>query len=176
MTEKERETEIFKRIEQRELMKTRFEIEKKLRQARKAERPKEKIPRGPKEPKRSEKDREKKKEKEKEKEKENEFEEPQLLQTDFSSIDHKERSKERKKNIEENKKTDNKRFNAMAELKAKREGKQQREAAETARKEEQKKKDEEEQEKVSSKKESVKLKVSNIYSDDSESEPEGMFS
>jgi len=37
MTEKEREQEIFKRIEQREVMRTRFEIEKKLRQARKKE-------------------------------------------------------------------------------------------------------------------------------------------
>ncbi|XP_044728263.1 RNA polymerase-associated protein RTF1 homolog [Chrysoperla carnea] len=42
LTEKEREQEIFKRIEQRELMKTRFEIEKKLRLAKKAERAKEK--------------------------------------------------------------------------------------------------------------------------------------
>ncbi|XP_021937491.1 RNA polymerase-associated protein RTF1 homolog isoform X2 [Zootermopsis nevadensis] len=37
MTEKEREQEIFKRIEQREVMKTRFEIEKKLRLAKKQE-------------------------------------------------------------------------------------------------------------------------------------------
>jgi RNA polymerase-associated protein RTF1 len=37
MTEKEREQEIFKRVEQREVMKTRFEIEKKLRLARKQE-------------------------------------------------------------------------------------------------------------------------------------------
>lgn len=42
LTEKEREQEIFKRIERRELMKTRFEIEKKLRLAKKAERAKEK--------------------------------------------------------------------------------------------------------------------------------------
>ena len=35
MTEKEREQEIYKRIEQREVMKTRFDIEKKLRQANK---------------------------------------------------------------------------------------------------------------------------------------------
>lgn len=146
MTEKERETEIFKRIEQRELMKTRFEIEKKLRQAKKAERPKEKVS----------------------KFKENK----QPLQTDYSSIDHKERSKERKKNIEENRGKVDKRVNAMAELKARREGKQQREAAETARREEQKKKDEEEA-LMTTNKNSVKLKVSNIYSDDSESENEG---
>ncbi|XP_054282187.1 RNA polymerase-associated protein RTF1 homolog [Macrosteles quadrilineatus] len=42
MTEKEREQEIFKRIEQREVMKTRFEIEKKLRLAKKQEMKKKK--------------------------------------------------------------------------------------------------------------------------------------
>lgn len=42
MTEKEREQEIYKRIEQREVMKTRFEIEKKLRLARKQEMKKKK--------------------------------------------------------------------------------------------------------------------------------------
>ncbi|CAG9818472.1 unnamed protein product [Phaedon cochleariae] len=149
LTEKERETEIFKRIEQREMMKTRFEIEKKLRQAKKAERAKDK----PSKP--------------KEKDKDKEF--ANKLQNDFSSIDHKERSKERKKNIEENRgKVENKRFNAMAELKARREGKIKREEAEEERKkkEEQKKKDEEEQ--ILSKKNEMKLKASDIYSDDSE--------
>ncbi|XP_034235449.1 RNA polymerase-associated protein RTF1 homolog [Thrips palmi] len=42
MTEKEREQEIFKRIEHREVMKTRFEIEKKLRLAKKQEMKKKK--------------------------------------------------------------------------------------------------------------------------------------
>ncbi|KAJ1525694.1 hypothetical protein ONE63_008905 [Megalurothrips usitatus] len=42
MTEKEREQEIYKRIEQREVMKTRFEIEKKLRLAKKQEMKKKK--------------------------------------------------------------------------------------------------------------------------------------
>ena len=37
MTEKEREQELFKRVEQREAMRTRFDIEKKLRQAKKKE-------------------------------------------------------------------------------------------------------------------------------------------
>uniref|UniRef100_A0A1B0EYI4 Uncharacterized protein n=1 Tax=Phlebotomus papatasi TaxID=29031 RepID=A0A1B0EYI4_PHLPP len=41
LSEKERETEIFKRIERRDVMKTRWEIEKKLRQAKKAERAKD---------------------------------------------------------------------------------------------------------------------------------------
>lgn len=56
----------------------------------------------------------------------------------------------------------------MAELKARREGKQRREEAETARREEQRKKDEEEA--VSSKQRDIKLKASDIYSDDSESD------
>lgn len=127
----------------------RFEIEKKLRQARKAERAKEKPP--------STKYKEK--------------DSAKSLQTDFSSIDHKERSKERKKNIEENRGRVDKRVNAMAELKARREGKQRREEAETARREEQRKKDEEEAS-ISSNKNAVKLKASDIYSDDSESEGE----
>ncbi|XP_074032878.1 RNA polymerase-associated protein Rtf1 [Leptinotarsa decemlineata] len=150
LTEKERETEIFKRIEQRELMKTRFEIEKKLRQAKKAERAKDK----PSKPKEKDKDKDK--------------EVANKLQNDFSSIDHKERSKERKKNIEENRGRVDKRVNAMAELKARREGKIKREEAEEERKkkEEQKKKDEEEQ--ILSKKNELKLKASDIYSDDSE--------
>ncbi|XP_022910236.1 RNA polymerase-associated protein Rtf1 [Onthophagus taurus] len=152
LTEKERETEIFKRIEQRELMKTRFEIEKKLRQAKKAERAKEKPEKKP-------KDKDKSKEKDKDK----------LLQSDYSSIDHKERSKERKKNIEENRGKVDKRVNAMAELKAKREGQKRKEELEIARREEQKKKDEEEAD-LTTNKNSVKLKASDIYSDDSESE------
>ncbi|CAG9831627.1 unnamed protein product [Diabrotica balteata] len=153
LTEKERETEIFKRIEQRELMKTRFEIEKKLRQAKKAERAKDK----PSKP--------------KEKDKDKEIVNNNKVQNDFIPIDHKERSKERKKNIEENRgKTENKRFNAMAELKARREGKIKREEAEEERKkkEEQKKKDEEEE--IMSKKNETKLKASDIYSDDSDSD------
>ena len=43
MTEKEREQEIFKRIEAREVMKTRFNIEKKLKQAKKREMKKQKF-------------------------------------------------------------------------------------------------------------------------------------
>ncbi|KAK5640270.1 hypothetical protein RI129_011081 [Pyrocoelia pectoralis] len=143
LTEKERETEIFKRIEQRELMKTRFEIERKLRLAKRAERAKEKLSKG-------------------------REDQPKLIQ--YSSIDHKERSKERKKNIEENRGKVDKRVNAMAELKARREGKQKREELESMRREEQRKKDEEEAVLSSSTKNSVKLKACDIYSDDSESE------
>ncbi|KAB0792269.1 hypothetical protein PPYR_14228 [Photinus pyralis] len=142
LTEKERETEIFKRIEQRELMKTRFEIERKLRLAKRAERAKEKLAKG-------------------------REDQPKLVQ--YSSIDHKERSKERKKNIEENRGKVDKRVNAMAELKARREGKQKREELESIRREEQRKRDEEEAE-TSPTKSSIKLKACDIYSDDSESE------
>ncbi|CAG9864528.1 unnamed protein product [Phyllotreta striolata] len=149
LTEKERETEIFKRIEQRELMKTRFEIEKKLRQAKKAERAKDKSA------------------KPKDRDRDKEF--VSKLQNDFSSIDHKERSKERKKNIEENRgKTDNKRVNAMAELKARREDKLKREEAEEERKKREEQKKKEEEEKIMSKKNEMKLKASDIYSDDSD--------
>ncbi|CAH1966360.1 unnamed protein product [Acanthoscelides obtectus] len=135
----------------------RFEIEKKLRQAKKAERAKDK----PSKP----------RDKERDKEKDKEF--TNKLQNDFSSIDHKERSKERKKNIEENRGKVDKRVNAMAELKARREGKIRREEAEEERKkqEEQKKKEEEEQI-VLSKKNETKLKASDIYSDDSDSDNE----
>ncbi|XP_049819559.1 RNA polymerase-associated protein Rtf1 isoform X2 [Aethina tumida] len=160
LTEKERETEIFKRIENREMLKKRFEIEKKLRQARKAERAKEKPFAKP-------KDRDKERDKEKDRDQ-------NRLQNDYSSIDHKERSKERKKNIEENRGKVDKRVNAMAELKARREGKQKREEAEEKRKEEQEKKKKKEEEEMTNK--SNKLKASDIYSDDdssSSSEDEG---
>jgi RNA polymerase-associated protein RTF1 len=46
MTEKEREQEIFKRIEAREVMRTRFNIEKKLKQAKKREMRKQKSSHG----------------------------------------------------------------------------------------------------------------------------------
>lgn len=127
-----------------------------MRQAKKAERAKDKPEKKP-------KDKEKDKvAKEKDKDK--------SLQSDYSSIDHKERSKERKKNIEENRGKVDKRVNAMAELKARREGQKRKEELETARREEQKKKDEEEEAVVGTNKNSVKLKASDIYSDDSESE------
>ncbi|XP_060534503.1 RNA polymerase-associated protein Rtf1 isoform X2 [Cylas formicarius] len=152
LTEKERETEIFKRIEQRELMKTRFEIEKKLRQQKKLERAKDKPISRPKE-----KDRDREKDTTK-------------LQTDFSSIDHKERSKERKKIIEENRGKVDKRVNAMAELKARREGKQKREEEEERKRQEEEEKKKREEEEIETKKKEMKLKASDIYSDDSDSD------
>lgn len=66
------------------------------------------------------------------------------------------------------------RFNAMAELKARREDKQKREEAEEERKrkEEEKRRQEEEEEQLSKKNE-TKLKASDIYSDDSDSDNNG---
>lgn len=98
MTEKEREQEIFKRIEQREIMKTRFEIEKKLRMAKKQELKKQKES----------------------KKKDKGFEEKQKVDR---APDPKERSKDRKKTIEEKQ---DKKFHAMSLLKARREEKKER--------------------------------------------------
>lgn len=98
MTEKEREQEIFKRIEQREIMKTRFEIEKKLRMAKKQELKKQKES----------------------KKKEKGVEEKQKIDR---APDPKERSKDRKKTIEEKQ---DKKFHAMSLLKARREEKKER--------------------------------------------------
>lgn len=87
-------------------------------------------------------------------------------------FDPKERSKERKKNVEMNR-TDDKRSNAMAALKAKREGKAKREEEEAKRQAEREgNEDKEELEGVSGGKSSVKLKASDIYSDDSGSDSE----
>ncbi|KMQ96963.1 rna polymerase-associated protein rtf1 [Lasius niger] len=144
MTEKEREQEIFKRIEQREIMKTRFEIEKKLRMAKKQELRKQKES----------------------KKKEKGGEEKQKLDR---APDPKERSKDRKKTIEEKQ---DKKFHAMSLLKARREEKKEREEKEKQRIEQQQQqsKDIEEEELENDHKGSgnkTKLKASDIYSDDS---------
>lgn len=131
----------------------RFEIEKKLRQAKKAERAKESG-----------------------KQKWKERSQSTSSNGDYGTgaIDHKERSKDRKKTIEENRGRVDKRVNAMAELKAKRDGaKQRREELEVQRREEEQKKKKDDQEIpeiVSPGKKEVKLKASDIYSDDSESD------
>ncbi|XP_046491657.1 RNA polymerase-associated protein Rtf1 [Neodiprion pinetum] len=143
MTEKEREQEIFKRIEQREIMKTRFEIEKKLRLAKKQELKKQK------ESKKKDKSTDEKK-----------FD---------RAPDPKERSKDRKKTIEEKQ---DKKFHAMSLLKARREEKKEREEKEKQRIElqQQQSKDAEEEELEDDHKggsNKTKLKASDIYSDDS---------
>ncbi|EDW72257.1 uncharacterized protein Dwil_GK20812 [Drosophila willistoni] len=239
LSEKERETEIFKRIEQRDIMRTRWEIERKLKLARRGE--KEKIEKS----KKSKGDRaknklKKKQKKEKKAKKASEMQEAaaaansQTIPSASSALatstneldarsalenkrqspilsrggdandalpstsggmttspamgppndrdseeaassagvndyfDHKERSKERKKNVEANK-TDDKRSNAMAMLKAKREGKAKREEEEAAKRQAERERDDdkEELENVSGCKSAVKLKASEIYSDDS---------
>lgn len=96
-----------------------------------------------------------------------------------SAIDHKERSKERKKTVEENRGRVDKRVNAMAELKARRDGaKQRREELEVQRREEQKKKDEQANvnDSPQSSKKEMKLKASDIYSDDSEDDAQSKSS
>ncbi|XP_015111600.1 RNA polymerase-associated protein Rtf1 [Diachasma alloeum] len=149
MTEKEREQEIYKRVEQREAMKKRFEIEKKLRMVRKQEQRKQK------ESKKKEKSQDEKK-----------YE---------RAPDPKERSKDRKKTIEEKQ---DKKSNAMALLKARREERKEREEKEKARMEQQQaqsKDDEEELDDDHKGGSKTKLKASDIYSDDSgssDSEPE----
>lgn len=150
MTEKEREQEIFKRIEQREIMKTRFEIEKKLRMAKKQELKKQK------ESKKKEKSAEEKK-------------------VQDRAPDPKERSKDRKKTIEEKQ---DKKFHAMSLLKARREEKKEREEKEKQRIEQQQQqsKDIEEEELEDDHKggaNKTKLKASDIYSDDSGSSDSG---
>lgn len=142
MTEKEREQEIFKRIEQREIMKTRFEIEKKLRMAKKQELKKQKES----------------------KKKEKGIDEKKVDR----APDPKERSKDRKKTIEEKQ---DKKFHAMSLLKARREEKKEREEKEKQRIEQQQQqsKDIEEEELEDDHKggNKTKLKASDIYSDDS---------
>lgn len=187
LSEKERETEIFKRIERRDELKMRWEIERKLRQAKRAERAKDKS--------RAPRDKKKKEEKHRRREQEKaaaaaaskaqvsrapaplapatssqEKDEGHGTATEY--FDPKERSKERKKNVEMNR-TDDKRSNAMALLKAKREGKQKREEEEAKRQAEREVNDDKEVlEGVSGGKSSVKLKASDIYSDDSGSDSE----
>lgn len=208
LSEKERETEIFKRIERRDVMKTRWEIERKLKLAKKAERAKDKESQPPK--KKKKKDKKKKLAQQKEhEEKKKKLKEPtpepkepsppppvqqqdepsegEASDTSLSSpdkskdaesasggsdfFDPKERSKERKKNVEANR-TDDKRSNAMAMLKAKREGKAKREEEEAKR--EAKRKAEKEDKGGDSEDvpggKSQKLKASDIYSDDSGSD------
>lgn len=187
LTEKERETEIFKRIERRDMMRTRWEIERKLRLAKRSEKEKDRKP----------KTKKKKKQKQKERERLQKIspekplfspprpaevtvpspvESPEKKSSDSTEyFDPKERSKERKKNVEMNR-TDDKRSNAMAMLKARREGKAKREEEE-AKKEAQRKQDEEKDEiEGVGGKSSVKLKASDIYSDDSGSESDEKMS
>lgn len=237
LSEKERETEIFKRIERRDVMKTRWEIERKLRQAKKAERDKDKTITPADKRKKEERKRRRKRAKiaaaaaaaarpsakepaaalvaplplipksstapvEKRDDVNNkdvtnapnDLSAGSVLTAAVSSstttnpmaydddddenwddepnfVDPKERSKERKKNVEANK-TDDKRSNAMAMLKAKREGKMKREEEEAKRAAEREINEDKEEIDGVSNKSSMKLKASDIYSDDSGSDEE----
>ncbi|EDW62096.1 RNA polymerase-associated protein Rtf1 [Drosophila virilis] len=215
LSEKERETEIFKRIEQRDIMRTRWEIERKLKLARRGEKNEKSKTKGERAKKKSKKDKRSKKSKDlappvpaattadidtsksgapearasakspspipsiregpstsgtgssttSSSAEKNAEEQSSGNVADY--FDHKERSKERKKNVEANK-TDDKRSNAMAMLKAKREGKAKREEEEAKRQAERDRDDDKEElESVSGCKSAVKLKASEIYSDDS---------
>ncbi|XP_055621344.1 RNA polymerase-associated protein Rtf1 isoform X2 [Toxorhynchites rutilus septentrionalis] len=205
LSEKERETEIFKRIERRDVMKTRWEIERKLKLAKKAERAKDKESQPPRKKKKKDKKKKQIQQKEQEElrkkvkapspkpkeasppppeEKQEASEDEVEMGSPLSSpeknkenesasgasdyFDPKERSKERKKNVEANR-TDDKRSNAMAMLKAKREGKAKREEEEAKREAQRKAEtdDKDELEDVPGGKSSQKLKASDIYSDDS---------
>lgn len=200
LSEKEREMEIFKRTERRDELKTRWEIERKLRLAKRAERAKDKS--------QTPKDKKKKEEKRKRREQLKAaalaaanakpppimkappiLSAPAPIASSISALDKddgagsgnagsteyfdpKERSKERKKNVEMNR-TDDKRSNAMAMLKAKREGKQKREEEEAKRQaERESNEDKDELEGMAGGKSLVKLKASDIYSDDSGSDSE----
>ncbi|XP_050357987.1 RNA polymerase-associated protein Rtf1-like [Nymphalis io] len=195
MSEKEREQEIFKRIERRDLMKTRWEIERKLRLARRsaAERgasPAELARRRDARKRRRElrarracrrqrhherRESEKEEPKEPEIEKENPPESPGEIRDDPKD---EERSAsplfgaktERKRNV------DDRRVNAMAALRAQRDARatrvesEQRKRAELQRKEDD---DDADAEIIGgTSKQSVKLKASDIYSDDSGSDSE----
>ncbi|XP_004923163.2 RNA polymerase-associated protein Rtf1 [Bombyx mori] len=191
MSEKEREQEIFKRIERRDLMKTRWEIERKLRLARRSAAERSASPgeiarrrearkrrRAMREQRLKEREKEKErqrqaaeaeaeKEKEKEKEPQNEPEEtppsPGEILDESKDMEPSERSAsplfgcktERKRAV------DDKRQNAMAALRAQRASRVQRAPA-----------DAEADLIGGSSKQTVKLKASDIYSDDSGSESE----
>lgn len=185
LSEKERETELFKRAERRDQLKRRWEIERKLKQTRRVENAKNKRLKKPKKQKAAPK---KILEKTQKPATSSAIEEihaaaaqtPHLIgpsnEHTFDNaeeyrdeyFDPKERSKERKKNVEMNK-TDDKRSNAMAMLKARREGKQKREVEQAAK---QQVEDEKEELEGVAEKSSTKLKARDIYSDDSDSDSE----
>lgn len=188
LSEKERETELFKRAERRDQLKRRWEIERKLKQSRKVENAKNKSFKKPASKKPKTAAAKKVIEKVPKTPTYTPVEDPMsatshlfAMPTEDQTMDDneqreeyfdpKERSKERKKNVEMNK-TDDKRSSAMALLKARREGKQKREVERT---EAAKDKDDEKEELdgVGEKGSSVKLKARDIYSDDSDSDSEG---
>ncbi|KAH6941808.1 hypothetical protein HPB50_023614 [Hyalomma asiaticum] len=136
MTEKEREQELFNRIEKREVLKTRFEIEKKLRLA-----------------KRNEQKRKAKKE-----------EGGSASSKGGESVSASSRCKERRRMVEERKDKLDKKAQAIKDLKAEREKKRKQLQEQMQKEEEEKRKSQEEEEAQAQT--SRKLKASDIYSDD----------
>lgn len=194
MSEKEREQEIFKRIERRDLMKTRWEIERKLRLARRsaalgsltpadvarrrAARRRRRAARAQAPPPDKEPEVEPPPPAEPEQEKEQPPPSPGEILDDKHDADRSERAgspqfgkTERKRNV------DDKRQNAMAALRAQRDAKATRvELSRQRRRQEQSHKDKDDTDDADaeiiggSSKQSVKLKASDIYSDDSGSD------
>ncbi|KAL3209237.1 hypothetical protein MRX96_009235 [Rhipicephalus microplus] len=136
MTEKEREQELFNRIEKREVLKTRFEIEKKLRLA-----------------KRNEQKRKAKKE-----------EGSSASNKGGEGVPASSRCKERRRMVEERKDRLDKKAQAIKDLKAEREKKRKQLQEQMQKEEEEKRKSQEEEEAQAQT--SRKLKASDIYSDD----------
>lgn len=195
LSEKERETELFKRAERRDQLKRRWEIERKLKQSKKIEKEKKKDKKPKtKKPKSSNATAAAASKKPQKRAPSvpredhslgismgtaaaatsSTVQSDEMSPNDYSKDDYfdpKERSKERKKNVEMNK-TDDKRSNAMAQLKARREGKQKRdiERSEALKQQEDEK---EELDGVAEKPNSTKLNPRDIYSDDSDSDSEG---
>ncbi|CAN7974900.1 unnamed protein product [Ixodes persulcatus] len=137
MTEKEREQELFNRIEKREVLKTRFEIEKKLRLAKRNE------------------------QKRKAKKEEGGASGKGGAEGGASASS---RSKERRRMVEERKDKLDKKAQAIKDLKAEREKKRKQLQEQLQKEEEERKKSAEEEEALAQT--SRKLKASDIYSDD----------
>ncbi|XP_026324462.1 RNA polymerase-associated protein Rtf1 [Hyposmocoma kahamanoa] len=203
MSEKEREQEIFKRIERRDLMKTRWEIERKLRLAKRSAAERSASPgeiarrRDARKRRRAQREKERERERERQREKreaeveeqkkepekelENPSPSPGEIVDENKDNEAPDRSAsplfgaktERKRNV------DDRRQNAMAALRAQRDAKATRveHFKQKRRLEEEKNKDKEEEDDAdaeiiggSTSKQSVKLKASDIYSDDSGSD------
>ncbi|CAH0757274.1 unnamed protein product [Diatraea saccharalis] len=220
MSEKEREQEIFKRIEKRDLMKTRWEIERKLRLARRSAAERSASPgeiarrreaRKRRKALRDSRQRERERERERERDRERERErDRQQVESRAEAEEEKQEEPEKEKEktppspgeilddpkdaeasersasplfgakTERKRNVDDRRQNAMAALRAQRDAKATRveHIKQKRRLEEEKNKDKEEDDDADAEiiggtsKQSVKLKASDIYSDDSGSESE----
>ncbi|XP_050680354.1 RNA polymerase-associated protein Rtf1 [Leptidea sinapis] len=200
MSEKEREQEIFKRIERRDLMKTRWEIERKLRLARRSAAERGASPgelqrrrerRKQRRALKSQRERNAKEEQNREK-RESDVEEPKEEEKEVSPSSPREiadENKDAERNTERGgsplfgakserkRNVDSGRLNAMAALRAQRDARVKLAETKQRRLEQQRDKDKEDDDADAeliggSSKQSVKLKASDIYSDDSGSDSE----